>query len=266
MARKAHSSVRLMLLACPCVLLVLSTPVRANIVYLSQSRSISADGKLMPNNHAPIVQSSSRSASGFGDFSSAVDANPLYQPADVPDEVLGVTAHSEMNSQLLGNQIIANGSLTVEGGASSDANFQPFGTVGASAMSEFRITFRTNEPLRYDLKLDATVNVQPQEPVLGDSRGRRVPGVFQDQSDSPFEIGFTWDGSLPVGVYTLEAPQEIASDVSPEPDNLFLYSTMKLSLSPAAIPLPSALLCGAPTLFGLALFVRYAKRRVRPIA
>src|SRR5581483_8230359 len=99
---------------------------------------------------------------------------------------------------------------------------------------------------------------------LSDSKGQTVPGISHSEGD-PFVLDTTRDGSLPAGVYTLSAPQSVGFQASTGSGDFTVNYDTKLSLSPRAIPLPTALLSGGPTLLGLALFVRLRRRHIRSL-
>jgi hypothetical protein len=254
----------MMLIACPCVFLLRTAPADANIVYLGQTRSISVDGQVIPNNHPPIQQSSSRSAKGFGDFNASIDADPKYQPANIPSEFLEATVHADMSSQLRDNQIIARGNISAFGDVSdvsNEPNAGTWGSVNGTTSSKFSVTFRTNEPLRYELEWDEGGDVNVATPSFSDATGRVVPGVFEIDGD-PSGSSRIGHGPLPPGVYTLETSTGTSvSGNNSSMDNELMGYALKLSLSQPAIPLPSALLSGASTLVGSALLLQWRKRR-----
>jgi hypothetical protein len=229
------SFVRAVLLVCVASCLW-SESSRANIVFVSQTRSVSAAGDVQLIGGSLVSQSHAQAASDFSDFTASVDANPSATDPSNSQNVLTVTAHAEMQSHLLANHISSSGKLTLM--ASGDVSDTNAVGVDGSSHTNFSVSFRTTERAKFHLDFSDFSAFAVNFPSFTGPDGKRVPGVYDEGGDT-FSGFLTGDGILtPGNVYTLAAPQEL-DQPSNEQSKVLEYQ-LTLDTSPAAVPLPAA--------------------------
>jgi hypothetical protein len=219
-----------------CLLLLLSGPAGANIVYVTQTRSVSAAGEVQLIGGSPVSQSQSQSAGDLSTFNTSVDAGPSTTDASNPQNILSISVHAEMKSQLLASQISSNGKLTlVASGDVSDTNAV---VADGSSHTNFSVSFRTTERVKFHLDFSDFSAFAVNFPTFTGHDGNRVPGVYDEGGDT-FSGFLTGDGILtPGNLYTLAAPQKL-DQPSNEQTKVLEYQ-LTLDTSPAAVPLPAA--------------------------
>ena len=124
--------------------LTAASVVRADPVSLvSQTRSVSASGRMFTIPHRIDEDRDADSAAGFGLFQSQVDANIDRGAIGFAKAI--ANQDSEINQAIPGTEIVANGAGAA--GASIDiAYFLDFGSSTAMGNSAFDLVFDLDEP------------------------------------------------------------------------------------------------------------------------